>query len=138
MTYLYECPKCGIVHDPVQSTNGSHQEYPCSCGATAKRVYTKASAPDVKLNSGFHSDELGVDVKSSGEFDQLKEKQRYEQGLNRFLGNNATPKDEWVEAAAKKQAKVDKQARRDNEEMSSDYADHYDSVETFTKTNRKD
>ncbi|KKK77216.1 hypothetical protein LCGC14_2855850, partial [marine sediment metagenome] len=108
MVFLYECDACKAVYEPVQSAEGTHQEYPCVCGKTAKRVYTKATAPSMKLNAGFHSDELGVDVKNHSDFEMRKEQQRYEQGLNVHLGNNFTPKQEWVDNAARKDVEIDK------------------------------
>lgn len=137
MTYLYECPECREVLEPVQSSEGEHQEYPCPCGAMAKRVYTKATAPSMKLNSGFHSDELGVDVKNQGELERLKARQRYMSGMGQYLGDNATPKDEWVDEAAANDQKLTKQAAEYDEKASSEYREYYDKVETFTTTNRK-
>lgn len=137
MTYLYECKACHTVYEPVQSSEGKHQEYPCTCGQMAKRVYTKETAPSMKLNSGFYSDELGVEVKDQAEFNQLKERQRYDSGLGQYLGDNATPKDEWVDDAAKREAEVAKQAKLHDEQSSAEYSDYYDGVETFTDTNRR-
>lgn len=138
MIFLYECPSCNAVYEPHQGSEGKHQEYPCVCGQTAKRVYTTATAPSVKLNSGFHSDELGVDVKGQADFEIRKEQQRYEQGLNGYLGNNFTPKQEWVDNVAKKEVEIDKAAKRHDEQAGRDYEKYYDSIETFTDTNRED
>ena len=138
MVFLYECDACKAVYEPVQSAEGTHQEYPCVCGKMAKRVYTKATAPSMKLNAGFHSDELGVDVKNHSDFEMRKEQQRYEQGLNVHLGNNFTPKQEWVDSAARKDVEIDKAAKRHDEESGREYEKHYDSIETFTDTNREE
>jgi len=137
LTYLYDCPACHEVYDPVQSFEGEHQEYPCKCGQMAKRVYNADTAPSMKLNSGFHSTELGVDVKDHQQFEALKEEQRFKQGLNVFLGNNATPKQQWVDEAAAKDAEVTRAAREHDDRASEDYREHYEKVTTFTDTNRE-
>ncbi len=137
MVYLYDCPNCHEVYEPVQSSEGEHQEYPCKCGQMAKRVYTTATVPSMKLNSGFYSTELGRDVKDHKEFEALKEEQRFKHGLNVHLGNNATPKQKWVDEAAAQDAVITQEARRHDEKTSEDYREHYDKVTTFTDTNRE-
>ena len=63
--------------------------------------------------------------------EEKQEKWRYEQGLNRFLGNNTTPKDQWVEEKARKEAKAKEESLKVEEDRASLYPDYYDSVKIF-------
>ena len=74
--------------------------YVCpQCKTECSRVYTM---PRVKYNKGFYSDTLGRWVHSHKDFEHGLTQTRYETDMSEYVGDNSTPKDEWVERKTKK------------------------------------
>jgi len=122
--YQYKCSKCNKIFEIIQSTKEQH-DYVCpDCDDLCARMFT---TPQIKKNEGFHSQMLGIDVKSQTDFREKEEKMRYLNDMNQYLGNNYTPKDEWIEEKIKKQ----EQKEKEQAELEPEYAKYYDKVETF-------
>ena len=126
--YLYECADCYEVIEEVQGVNDKHVAYCPKCSQPAKRIFT---APQVKKSSGFYSDALGCEVSSQKDLEEKQEKWRYKQGLNKFLGNNYTPKDEWVEEKTREDTRQKQDVLQKEEERASLYPEYYDSVTIY-------
>jgi len=69
------------------------------CNKACSRVY---ELPRVKYNKGFYSDTLGRWVHSHKDFEYGLTQTRFETDMSRYLGDNSTPRDEWVERKEKK------------------------------------
>lgn len=106
------CKDCGIIHDVLQPSEGEHQLFMCpDCGGQARRKYT---VPSVKKNEGFYSDTLGKWVSGQTDFEQGLQQVRYETDQSKWLGDNTTPKDEWIE---NKETDLQARKKRANEEI---------------------
>ncbi len=127
--FLYDCEKCHEVTEELQGMQGEHKEIECpKCHSVAKRVFTK---PIMKLNRGFTSYELGKEVMSHEEHNEGKRKERYMTGIGKYLGDNQSPRQEWVDEKQKQEAEKEKQYKREEEYVSKEYEGFYDTVETY-------
>ena len=99
MLYNYQCWKCGQIHEVVQKMKEPHVYVCPRCNRDCSRVFT---LPRVKYNKGFYSDTLGRWVHSHKDFDKGLTQVRYETDMAKFVGDNSTPKDEWIERKEKK------------------------------------
>lgn len=88
-----------------------------------------AERPQVKTNRGFFSVVLGEEVGSQTDYNNRLEKWWYKTGQNKDLGNNKTPKDQWLEEKYKENKESwQKSAAVDETLMSEGY---YEKVETY-------
>jgi len=114
MIYIYLCPACGEQYEVYQRMNDKHVHFCERCGIQCKRVFI---VPHLKKNEGFFSLQLGKYVRSQTEFNEELDRLRYLHDLQDNLGDNRTPKDEWVEQKAKKDQANLERIKRDMEEM---------------------
>ena len=103
MIYQYQCINCAVVYDIVQGADENH-EYVCPvCLQRCRRLWNvfqhKKNEPffSYTLNSGTR-DHPGKWVSGHSEFEEELRKTRYMAHWDERLGDNSTPKDEWVEA----------------------------------------
>ena len=94
MLYKYRCDNCAVDYEIVQKINDEHKLSCPECEGQCRRVFT---VPAVKKNEGFFSHSLGRWVDSHTDFEEGLNKVRYETDQGKWLGDNATPKDEWAE-----------------------------------------
>jgi len=114
MIYKYICSKCGQQYEIFQSMHDKH-EYICpQCEEFCSRVF---DVPSVKPNKGFFSLQLGRYVNSHTEFEEGLDRVRFLHDLQDNLGDNRTPKDEWIEEKIKKDKKNESLLKRQLEEM---------------------
>lgn len=114
MIYIYQCPNCDKKYEIYQNINDKHV-YTCeNCGIECNRVFI---VPHIKKNEGFYSLQLGKWVNSQSEFNEELDRLRYLHDLQDELGDNRTPKDEWVEQRNEKEKKNLEKVKRDMEEM---------------------
>jgi len=123
MTYVYRCKVCGETIEVQQGINDEHKYE--HCGQECARVF---ELKEVKKNKGFFSDMLGCYVKSQADYDEKYERFRYANDLNKYIGNNATPKDEWIEEKVKRESRV---IERQNNDDSGLEEGHYKTIKTF-------
>jgi predicted nucleic acid-binding Zn ribbon protein len=94
MLYRFECVNCKEVYDDIQGINDIHIFTCPVCLGQCRRIFT---VPLVKKNEGFYSDTLGRWVDSHTDFEEGLQQTRYETDQSKWLDDNKTPKDEWVE-----------------------------------------
>ena len=73
--------------------------------------------PSVKKNEGFYSHSLGRWVDSHTDFENGLNQVRYETDQSKWLGDNAKPKDEWVEH---KERALDARKQRISDDLASE------------------
>lgn len=123
MIYVYQCKVCGERLEVQQGINDEHKYE--HCGKECARVF---EVKEVKKNEGFYSDMFGCYVNSQTEFNEVQERSRYMNDINKFLGNNATPKDEWIDQKSNRDSKIQKQQQDDDAKFE---REHYGNIETF-------
>lgn len=128
--YIFKCPDCGKIFEEYQKIDDEHFAVCAQCNTQAKRVFTP---PQTKLNSGFDSMTLGSAVKSQTDYAEKHEKWMYMNDLDTDLGNNRTPKDQWIEEKTIIEREKQKKVKETDNMIAEDNDKYhwYDSVETF-------
>lgn len=126
--YLFKCGLCQEIIEDLQNMDDEHVALCPKCGQHATRVFT---TPEAKLNTGFYSDTLGCEVSSQTDFEEKLQRHRFENGLCKYLGDNKTPKGEWVDTVEK--ADQDKLRGRHDADCQREDAqgDFYDTIESY-------
>jgi len=128
--YQYRCQTCNKIYTVMQGMNDIHS-YRCpECGNICARIFT---VPTVKKNEDFFSVTLGRPVKGQRDFEEGLSEMRYMHDIQKEVGDNATPKDEWIEKRVERERKVAEETERYNEyiEAANEKAGWYDEIETF-------
>jgi len=127
--YPYDCKSCGEVYEINQGMN-DHHGYTCPrCGQETRRIFK--APPQVKKNSSFFSDDLGREVSGQTDLQEGLDRQRYINGMSKWVGDNQTPKDEWVEAKEKARQEELASVKAQENEVADMYPQFYDNVETY-------
>lgn len=128
--YPYKCPSCNKLYLVNQGMNDVHA-YKCpDCGAMCTRIFT---VPTIKKNEDFFSVTLGRRVKGQKDFEEGLSEVRFMHGISEEVGDNRTPKDEWLEKLAEREKKVAEETEKYNEfiETANEKAGWYTEIETF-------
>jgi hypothetical protein len=70
-------------------------------------------------------------VKDHADFERGLEKLRYDNDLNKHLGNNASPKQQWVDEKMSGEERRERGQKEAEEQVAEEYSEYYDKVETF-------
>ena len=128
--YQYRCPSCNKLYTIIQGMNDVHS-YQCpKCGTMCVRVF---SPPIIKKNEDFFSVTLGKRVKGQRDFEEGLSEVRYMNDLQEEVGDNRTPKDEWIEKKMMREKRAAEETERESEllEEANEKNGWYESIETF-------
>ena len=94
------------------------------------RIFT---VPVIKKNEDFFSITLGKRVSGQQEFEEGLSEVRYMGDIQDIVGDNRTPKDEWVEKKVEREQRVAKETELYDEyiQEQNERNGWYDEIETF-------